>query len=156
MSISHPRLWGQVDSGGKRVLLTSESAAGDLTVTVIEATSSQHLHWVSVELTNLGTVSIWEPKPVMLVNLFGADGVSTKTWDRWGEAFGGGNSGLALSVIDSGETATFTTYHEVPKAIWATEYEVFITDSDGVKWKRSKMISNRAASSEQRVEPSCS
>jgi len=32
----------------------------------------------------------------------------------------------------------------VPKTVWAVEYQVFVTDADGIRWKRATMIENKA------------
>jgi hypothetical protein len=119
---------------------------GDITITatVIETTADHNLHWVSIEFKNLGTVSVWDPKPEVIVFLFGPNGIVKKPWTDWHEAGTGNERTVGLSMIDSGETATFTTYHEVPKTMWAVEYQVFVTDADGIRWKRATMIENKA------------
>jgi hypothetical protein len=121
---------------------------GDLTisVTVIETTAAHNLHWVSIEFTNLGTVSVWDPKPEVLITMLGPDGVTSDSWSDWHEAVTGREKRRGFSVIDSGETATFTTHQEVSKGVWAVEYQVFVTDSDGVQWKRATMIENKVKS----------
>jgi hypothetical protein len=121
---------------------------GDLTisVTVIETTATHNLHWVSIEFKNLGTVSMWDPKPEVFVTIFGPDGVVSDSWSDWREAVTGRERRHGFSVIDSGETATFTNHKEVSKGVWAVEYQVFVTDSDGVRWKRATMIENKVKS----------
>ena len=124
-------------------------------VSVIETTGEANLHWVSIELKNLGTVSIWDPRPLLTVHLFGPDGVSSESWADWREALAGGDASPTYSVVDSGETASFTTYHNVSKTVWAAVYESFVTDADGVKWKRSTMVPNKASvATNKRMEPS--
>lgn len=121
---------------------------GDLTisVTVIETTAAHNLHWVSIEFKNLGTVSVWDPKPEVFVTMFSPDGVISDSWSDWHEAVTGSEKRRGFSVIDSGETATFTTHQEVSKGVWAVEYQLFVTDSDGVQWKRAAMIENKVKS----------
>jgi len=115
-----------------------------ITVTVIETTADQNLHWVSIEFKNLGTVSVWDPRPEVIVTLFAPNSIVTEPWTDWHEAVTGHERSIGFSVIDSGETAAFTTHHEVPKTVWAVEYQVFVTDADGIRWKRATMIENKA------------
>jgi hypothetical protein len=121
---------------------------GDLTISVavIETTATYNLHWVSIEFKNLGTVSVWDPKPEVFVALFGPDGVVTDSWSNWQEDVTGRERRSGFSIVDSGETASFTTHQQVAKAVWAVEYQVFVTDADGVRWKRATMIENRRSS----------
>jgi hypothetical protein len=124
----------------------------DVDVAVIETTRTYTLHWVTLEFKNLGTVSVWAPRPEVIVRLTGPTGTSVETWDDWREASTGRERRRHLSVVDSGETISFTALKEVPVDIWAVEYQVFVTDSDGVRWKRAVMVPNRPAPN-KRLEP---
>jgi hypothetical protein len=124
----------------------------NIVVQVLSAGEDQHLHSVIVQFKNLGTVSIWEPLPVVNVQLIGPEGVVSETWRNWRAARVTDHqnardleSTIPLTVVDSGETVTFNTYHEVSKRFWAAEYEVFVKDSDGNIWKRAAMVSNTPA-----------
>ena len=114
-----------------------------ISVNVIETTTDYNLHWVSIEFKNLGTVSVWDPKPEVFVTMFGPAGVVRDSWSDWREAVTGREIRRGFSVIDSGEIASFTTHQEVSKTIWAVEYQVFVTNADGVRWKRATMIENK-------------
>jgi hypothetical protein len=112
-------------------------------VEVIQASDEFNLHSLTVEFKNLGTVSIWDPKPNVNVHLIGPDGVTTEAWKNWREAASPASGPVLYAVVDSGETVSFSTYHRVLKSIWAVEYEAFVSDVAGVTWKRSATVANK-------------
>lgn len=115
----------------------------DVDVTVIETPKQVALHWITIEFRNLGTVSIWAPQPEVIVELVGPTGTSSETWRDWREASTGRERVRHFSVVDSGEAISFTALKEIPADIWAVGYQVFVTDADGVRWKRAVMVPNR-------------
>jgi hypothetical protein len=118
-------------------------------VEVIEATKDFNLHSITIELKNLGTVCLWDPKPQMELHLLGPDGVTTISKREWREAASPHAPTALYAVVDSGETVSFGTYQEIPKTVWAVAYEAFVTDADGVTWKRSQMVANKVKSAER-------
>lgn len=127
----------------------------EIHVEVFDATEKINIHSVIIEFKNLGTISIWDPVPQVAANLIGPDGVDSETWRNWEHARSmnaenrsdGRRTRPLFTVVDSGETVTFNTYHEVPTRIWAAEYEVFVRDSDGNVWKRAVMVQNKRSAS---------
>src|SRR5262245_41262490 len=114
-------------------------------VSVVETSKDVNLHWVTIEFQNLGTVSIWGPEPEVIVELIGPNGVTKDSWRDWREASTGRERHRGLSVVDSGETISFTASNDVRTSVWAVHYQVFVTDADGVRWKRAVMVPNQLA-----------
>lgn len=115
----------------------------ELCADVFGAGSDAYLHAIRIEFKNLGTVSIFDPRPVLNVQYYGPTPVKDENWSDWREASLPDRSRLSYAVVDSGETASYSASHEVPKTIWVVEYTVFITDTDGVTWKRSVTVANK-------------
>jgi hypothetical protein len=112
-------------------------------VDVIETTQESNLHYVTIEFKNLGTISIWNPTPTVSIYSFGPEGIAKDVWDKWREAASHNVDEPKYAVVDSGETVYFSTYQNVSKRFWAVEYAAFVSDSDGMTWKRSLMVANK-------------
>jgi hypothetical protein len=117
-----------------------------LDVQVFATETDDYLHAIAIEFRNLGTVSIFDPQPVLNIRYYGPSDIEDEHWTNWREARLPGRSRLSYAVVDSGETASYSASHAVPNIVWAVEYTAFITDADGITWKRSVTVENRAKS----------
>jgi hypothetical protein len=52
-----------------------------------------------------------------------------------------------LSVIDSGEVATFQTIEEVPKEVWAVTYTAIVTGDSKDVWSTMTTVTNQPTES---------
>jgi hypothetical protein len=125
-------------------------------VDVIAAPSGSLLHSIAISVNNKGTVTIWEPRPMIQVKARYPDGkISEFTIDRWideqHEAADRRGSTRGISAIDSDETADFFTEHVFDEDIWAVTYAVSVTCSTGDTWTKLRTVSNSSDSSSARL-----
>jgi hypothetical protein len=113
-----------------------------IVVTVIPTDPGTNMHAVVLEVKNIGTLSIWNPVPVMRAQLYGPNGVENRVYDSWAEARSPKGEHGTLAVIDSGETASFWTELDVSDAVWAVFYTAFIHSDRGEIWKQVSVVKN--------------
>jgi hypothetical protein len=118
-----------------------------ISVVVIETTKNFNLHAVTLEVKNIGTMSIWEPTPLVKLYEYGPAGPTSDTWGDWRDAVGSSDEADMLSVIDSGEVVSFINHHEVGKSIWAVTYVAFVTAKSREVWKVSTTVPNKSKQS---------
>lgn len=111
-------------------------------VSVIDTTSDYYIHFVCVEIKNIGTLSIWNPQPIVEVYFEGPGENPPELWDKWREAAITPVIGEPYAVIDSGEVASFTNHYRVAKLVWAVGYVAFVRAESGELWKRGIMVPN--------------
>jgi hypothetical protein len=114
-----------------------------INVIVIPMRVGASMHAVILEVKNIGTLSIWDPIPVMRIDEYGPDGVHRRVIDSWSEAQSPRGEGATLAVIDSGETASFWTEIEVSEEMWAVFYTAFVHSSQGEIWKQVTVAQNK-------------
>jgi len=114
-----------------------------INVTVIPMRVGINMHAVILEVKNIGTLSIWNPIPVMRIDEHGPDGVQRRVIDSWSEAQSPKGEGAMLAVIDSGGTASFWTEIEVSDEIPAVFYTAFVHSHQGEIWKQVTVAQNR-------------
>jgi hypothetical protein len=113
-------------------------------VTVIPTGTGVNLHAVALEVKNIGSLSIWDPIPVIRIDEYGPKGVTKHLIEAWSEAHSPRGTGPTLPVIDSGETASFWTTEEVAESAWAVFYTAFV-HSQGEVWKQVAVVRNDKA-----------
>lgn len=111
-------------------------------VVVLPTTDEFNIHAVTLKVTNIGNLSIWEPVPEMKVRKYGPTGVEEEVWGAWGEAKASWEDQRMLSVVDSGETVTFIHHTQVDKETWAVTYMAFVRSRRKDIWKHSVTVSN--------------
>ena len=117
----------------------------NIKVTVIDADSDELIHFVVIEIKNIGTLPIWNPVPVVDVTAIDGNEESSERWDNWVE--GSLNRGTELhTVVDSGEDASFFNTHRVPKSVCAVSYIAYVTAESGETWKKAVMVQNKGSS----------
>lgn len=113
-----------------------------ISVAVIPTTESYNLHAVTLHMKNIGSLSIWEPVPILRVHEFGPEGVKEEIWDEWQEAQSPIPNRSTLAVVDSGETVAFVNHSEVDKSIWAVGYVAFVSSNGEEVWKCVATVRN--------------
>lgn len=113
-----------------------------ITVEVIRATADVFIHFVTLEAKNIGTLSIWNPVPVLKMYQYGPDGSTETTFEHWSEAKSPKAHGESLAVIDSGESASFWADTEVAAKTWAVVYTAFVHADSGDIWKQVAVVKN--------------
>jgi hypothetical protein len=103
------------------------------------------MHAVILEVKNIGTLSIWDPLPIMRIDEYGPDGVNQRVIDSWSEAQSPKGEDRTLAVVDSGETASFWTEVEVAAGIWVVFYTAFVHSQQGEIWKQVAVVKNGKA-----------
>lgn len=116
----------------------------DIRVTIIDTPKDFNIYAVTLVIKNIGTLSIWEPVPVIKVYEQGPKGTHYEVWDKWGESLLPEGEAEMLAVIDSGEIASFINQHRVNKDIWAVSYSAFVKSHSGEVWKQSITVANKA------------
>lgn len=114
----------------------------DIKVTIIDTNSDQLIHFVVVEIKNIGTLPIWNPTPVVDVTTIDSRTHKNDRWDNWVEGRVT-NRGEVYAVVDSGEDASFFNEHEVAKDAWAVAYVAYVTAESGETWKKAIMVQNK-------------
>ena len=119
-----------------------------ISVTVIAAKPGFNMQAVVLEVKNIGTVSIWAPVPVIRVDEYGPDGVTTLSLDSWAEATSPKDEIGTLPAIDPGETAPFWVDIDVPENVWTVFYTAFVHSEQGEIWKQVACVKNAASAKE--------
>ena len=113
----------------------------NINVTVIDTNADKTIHFVVVEIKNIGTLPIWNPIPIVDVTTLGATAHKSERWDRWTDGTINEERKL-FTVVDSGECASFINKHEVPKDAWAVGYIAYVTAESGITWKKAIAVQN--------------
>jgi len=112
-----------------------------INVTVISTRTGVNLHAVILEVKNIGSLSIWEPVPIIRVDEYGPNGINSRSIDSWSEARSPRSRGQTLPVVDAGETASFWMTEEVPQSSWVLIYTAWV-HSQGETWKQVAVVEN--------------
>lgn len=99
-----------------------------------------NLHWLEVEIKNLGSVAIWNHK-IRILAQFHGDGESlheVTEFAKWQD--GGGNT---ETVIDVGESAYEHSYLFVPTDIQAVSFKISVRSGKRAEWSRCLTVSNK-------------
>lgn len=118
----------------------------DIEVTIIDTDSDQLIHFVVIEIKNIGTLPIWNPTPVVDVTTIDGRTHKRERWDNWLEGRVT-NSTEVYTVVDSGEDASFFNEHKVAKDAWAVAYVAYVTAESGETWKKAIMVQNKPGDS---------
>jgi len=111
----------------------------DLTLTTgLVETPDATVHAVTLELKNLGTTTIWQPKPSVTVRVRR----SAQMWEYVDPPVFEADD---IIVVDSGETASFTTVFETAKTDSAVEISAQVRSMDNIVWRRLLVVANKKA-----------
>ena len=113
----------------------------DIKVTIADTNTDKTIHFVVVEIKNIGTLPIWNPTPIVDVITIHNGPNSTERWDRWEEGTINDKKEL-FTVVDTGEDASFFNHHNVSKDVWAVGYIAYVTAESGETWKKAIMVPN--------------
>lgn len=113
-------------------------------VKLINGPESKLLHVITVSIKNVGTVTIWDPHPVIDLTMRHVDGTKTSaTISDWYEAPDKVGESPRLSALDSGETGDFFTLQFFDSNIWAVTYAVTVSCATGDTWIKLRTVENR-------------
>jgi hypothetical protein len=113
-----------------------------LHVTVLDTTEDFKIHDIRLELKNIGSMSIWDPKPRIVLRKLGPKSEDTVFIDTWHEGMDVNDGVKRVAVVDSGETVSFFTTQEVRNSVWAVNYFANTSCSSGDLWKCTVTIPN--------------
>jgi hypothetical protein len=127
-----------------RTLATRAELA--IAVSIIRSPGTQLLHSITVSIKNVGTVTIWEPQPIIEVTKWHTDGKSTSfTISTWYEVPDANADESLISALDSGESGDFFTQHLFEADVWAVTYAATVSCTTGDSWTKLTTVANRAA-----------
>jgi len=109
----------------------------------IHATPEKYLiHAITLTAKNVGSTTIWNPKPVISVRIHGPKEIQERREinDWWEEETGGQQT---AAVIDPGETVSFFAQQHVPEQAWAVTYTAALRADIGDIWYVSRTVSNK-------------
>jgi len=117
-----------------------------LEISVFETDRDFKLHVIDCEVTNIGSVPIWEPRPIITVHLYGPGDLKTYDIDNWWHPMWKKKNIYATDLIDSQESAQFYASQHIPLEVWAVTYSAAIETRGRNVWRKSVTVSNRGES----------
>jgi len=118
-----------------------------LEVAVYETDQGFQLHVINLEVRNIGTVTIWDPNPVVVVYPYGPNETTPQLIAGWSRPLESEPSENP-SLIDTQESAQFYATRHVPSEVWAVTYIARVESRNKVTWRRALTVSNRGPSKE--------
>jgi hypothetical protein len=119
-----------------------------MNISVLKASADKFLHVLTLSIKNVGTVSIWNPQPIVKVSAHRGDGsVSAELVDNWYEAALATETSPRLSVLDSGESCDFFMQRSFPEDVWAVTYSATVHCSTRDSWTKLATVENRVPAS---------
>jgi hypothetical protein len=115
----------------------------DAAVEVFPIDSSRNLHVLSVEVANVGSVSIWGLQPRVEIHYHGDEERREEDIGDWWTPLDQRDGTPRLRMLDTGESSQFVVHREVPREVWAVTYFTRISLSSGHSWDRVTTASNR-------------
>ncbi|MCB2228915.1 MAG: hypothetical protein KQH53_19730 [Desulfarculaceae bacterium] len=116
----------------------------DIQVSVHESPGDYNIHAFTLNLQNVGTSTIWTPKPNVKYHLHYSDGdVSSHEINDWYKEDMDTSKYVTSSVVEPDEKAYFFGHCEVPKKVWAVTYFAKIQADNGDCWFTAKTINNK-------------
>lgn len=116
----------------------------DIDISVHDTPNEYNLHAYTIHAKNVGTSTIWNPKPYLRVIVHGPDDAdSERKIEHWYEEETELPKGSKAPVIEADEKATFFGHQEIPKSAWAVTYLATIKADSGDSWFVSRTISNK-------------
>ena len=114
----------------------------NVNVSVHQTPEQYRIHAITLTVKNVGSSTIWNPKPLIALHIHGPKGVAERReiTDWWEEE---ASSEHLAPVIDSGETVTFFAQQRIPDGAWAVTYSASLRADQGDVWHVSKTVSNK-------------
>jgi hypothetical protein len=117
----------------------------DLSVEVIPLPNSRHLHAITFRVKNMGSMPIWDPRPIIEISLLGPRGREYfGVVSSWYDVLAEPDRSLRVAVLDPGETGTFATQREFDSDIWVVTYAASVSCDSGDVWKHVCLVRNAA------------
>lgn len=122
----------------------SSRAELEVEATVYDTTEDFRLHSVVVDVKNVGSAPIWDPKITVTPHPHGppSDKLILGQWQPQAMT---DDCVSRAQVIDSGETASFFAQLHVAKLAWATTYVVQLDSRSKDRWQKVVTVSNEFA-----------
>jgi hypothetical protein len=121
----------------------STRAELELDVSIHKCKDQFYLHAISLTAKNVGTISIWNPKPKIQVQIHSQnDKEKIRVISDWWEEDSSDVATEMVTLIDSGETVTFFAHQEIPLESYAVTYLASMSCDSGDIWHTAKTISN--------------
>jgi hypothetical protein len=125
-----------------RTLATRAELSVD--IEILEAPENRLMHVITVRVKNVGTVTIWDPRPIIDGREHRTGGIDTQfRIDRWYEPLTDANEKTHLGVLDSGESGDFFAQRIVDSEPWAVTYVATVRCASGDSWTKLKTVANR-------------
>jgi len=119
-----------------------------LNVTVYDTNQEFKLHVINLEVSNVGPVPIWEPRPNIDVYLYGPKGRETFAIAKWWSPADDGKADEpTVSLIDTQESSQFHSSQNIRPEVWAVFYVAKVVSNRGDTWMRAVTVANREGSS---------
>lgn len=112
-----------------------------ITVSIHETPLDKKLHAITITAKNVGTSTVWNPKPEVQAKTHGRSDIE-RMWNimEWQPL---DKYKHTLALIESGETATFFALQEIPNEACAVTYFASVTADEGDAWFASTTVSNK-------------
>jgi hypothetical protein len=118
----------------------------ELEVSVFDTVHDFKLHVIDFQVTNIGNVPIWQPRPVITVHMYGPSDLKTYDIDNWWHPMWEKKNMSTTDLIDSQESAQFYASQHIPLDVWAVTYTAAIETRGRNVWRKSVTVSNRVES----------
>lgn len=118
-------------------------------VSVFKATDTKNLHILSIVITNIGSVAIWNPQPYAEILYHGNTNEKNDIIDEWWSPAQEDGSANRIPMIDTGEDAQYVVQRLVPKNVFAVTYFARVGLESGHTWHRSVTVSNKIKTTEE-------
>lgn len=115
----------------------------DFQVTIIENPQGKFLHTVKVIVTNLGNLTIWNPKAEISAKPRGDGNTREGVVRNFIEKDYINKKSDNQTIIDPGERVSFVIWREFDKNIWAVTYTAEVSSDGGRKWQNMITVPNR-------------
>jgi len=119
-------------------------------VDVLEAPHRRFMHAITVRVKNVGTVTIWEPRPIIDGVEHRADGMERRFQiARWYEPSETSGDPPQVGLLDSGESGDFFAQRTFDADVWAVTYAPTVRCASGDSWTKLKTVANRSSASKE-------
>jgi hypothetical protein len=109
-------------------------------IDVIKATDTEYLHVLNFEVTNIGSVAIWNLRPDVEIQYHGTEQKTKENITAWQTPMEEDNN--KISMLDTEESSQYIVRRLVPIEIWAVTYYTKATLESGHSWRHAVTVSN--------------
>ena len=110
----------------------------NLDVNVLPCDEESYLQAVNLEISNVGSVAVWNPNLEIEIRCLGPEGIQVRKVRNWSYPEGFNND-----VIDPGETCSNHATEQISKKFFAVTYVATVTSHIGSSWVSALTIPNQ-------------